>query len=216
MNINMSDIRKNSFVKTAVFIAVFLGLSSGYAQEYNNWLLGGGAVLNFDTSPATIICNGEDNHNDYSSFDNYTVSLSDDDGKLILFGCLESEKNNTKRYYVIKNADNNDVIRIDKVEPQNVIACKIPQGGYYIVLVYRTSLTSPRELHIYKFDHDANLENEYIFNESDYSFFIDFARLEDCIALIAYRKNQIETYKLTTEGCVLWKTSEMVLDKFLN
>ncbi len=207
--------KKEFYIKTAILIAVFLCFTKSNAQEYNNWLLSGGAVLNFDTSPATIICNEADNPNEYSSFDNFTVALSDDNGKLILFGCLESGNNNTNRYYVIKNADNNDVIRIEKAEPQNAIACKIPQGGYYIVLVYRTSLTSLRELHIYKFDKNAKLENEYIFNESDYSFFIDFVRLEDCLALIAYRKNQIETYKLTSDGCILWKTSEMILDKFL-
>lgn len=190
-------------------------LSSGYAQEYNNWLLSSGTVLNFDTSPATIICNEEDNENNYSSFDNYTVSLSDDNGKLILYGSLE-RNDNTNRYYVIRNADNKEIVRIDKAEPHNAIACKIPQGGYYIVFVYRTSIIAPRELHIYKFDKNAKLENEFVFSDSDYSCFIDFIRIDDYIVLIAYRTNQIETYKLTTEGCVLWQTSEMVLDKFLN
>lgn len=200
-------------LKTAIFIAVFLCLSDSYAQEYNNWLLSGNTILNFDTSPATIICSGDESEE--FGFHNYTVALSDDNGKMILSGCLERD-DNSEIVYVIKNANNQDLVRINNADPQNAIACKIPQGGYYIALVYRTRLDKPRELHIYKFGQNANLENEYIFKDSDYSFFIDFVRLEDCIVLIAYRKNQIETYKLTSDGCIMWKTSEMLLDKFLN
>lgn len=211
--INRSILDRSIKLKTAIFIAVFLCLSDSYAQEYNNWLLGGNTILNFDTSPATIICCEGESEN--FGFHNYTVAISDDNGEMILSGSLEWD-DNSEIVYVIKNANQQDLVRINNADPHNAIACKIPHSGYYIALVYRTRLGKPRELHIYKFDQNANLENEYIFNDSDYSFFIDFVRLEECIALIAYRKNQIETYKLTSDGCILWNTSEMILDNFIN
>ena len=58
LNVNSPfTIGKTFIFKTAIFIAVLIACTMVNAQEYNNWLLRGGAVLNFDTSPATIICN---------------------------------------------------------------------------------------------------------------------------------------------------------------
>ena len=66
------------FFKTAIFIAVLIACISANAQEYNNWLLRGGTILNFDTSPATIIC-GENE----DVFARYTVMLSDDNAQTL-------------------------------------------------------------------------------------------------------------------------------------
>ena len=201
-------------IKTAIFIAVFLCFTKSNAQEYNNWLLSGGAVLSFDTSPATLICNDKDNHS--NAYNNYTVSLSDDNGDLILYGFLEYNENTNQSTYVIKSADARSLITIPSPNSRNVIGCKLPLGGYYIAGVF-TNTNDPfySALYIYKFDNNGNLDREYIYDEGHYCFFIDFVRIDDFIALIAYRNNQIETYKLSANGCFLWNTSEIKLDKFI-
>ncbi len=209
MNINMSDIRKNSFVKTAIFLAVFLCFTNSNAQEYNNWLLGDGNILNFNTSPATVICNEIGSN---TAYNNYTVSLSDDNGKLLLYGYYD---NTTQASYVIKNSDKQEIVRVDNPNPRNVIACKLPQGGYCIAAVFQTGANYSGELYIYQFDKNAKLDNEYIYHNMNYSFFLDFLHFEDFVVLVSYRDNQIETYKLTSEKCVLWAISDLKLDKFL-
>ncbi len=201
---------KKILLKTAIFIAVFSLFSESKAQEYNNWLLSDGAILNFNTSPATIICN-ENNSN--TALINYTVSLSDENGKLILYGFLDYS--NTQDSYVLKNADHKDLVVKEKPSPRNVIGCKLPQGGYCIAAVFRTGTKYVGELYAYIFDNNGNLVNEYIYKEGNYSFFIDFIRVDDFMALVAYRNNQIETYKLTSDGCYLWNSSELLLDKFI-
>lgn len=197
-------------LKTAIFIAVFSLFSESKAQEYNNWLLSDGTILNFNTSPATIICN-ENNSN--TALINYTVSLSDENGKLILYGFLDHS--NPQASYVLKNADHQDLVVKEKPNPRNVIGCKLPQGGYCIAAVFRTGTKYIGELYVYIFDKNGNLENEVIYKEGNYSFFIDFVRVDDFMALVAYRNNQIETYKLTSDGCYLWNSSELLLDMFI-
>ena len=83
----------NIFIKAVIFIAAFLCLTVSNAQTYNNWLLDDGDILNFNTNPPSI---------DKIEFDNYkgNFSLSDDEGKLILYGGVScSNKSN----YIIKN-----------------------------------------------------------------------------------------------------------------
>ena len=197
-------------LKTAIFIAVFFSFCFELkAQEYNNWLFYGGAILNFDTSPATVLC---DDNNNFAGH-GHIVALSDNNGQLILYGYKEPTNGNTSiSDYVIKNKDK-VVVRISTNEVTNAIGCKLSQGVYYIAAVLRTNAKAA--LHVYKFDNDGNLKNEYTYNDGNYSFFLDFIRIDDFIALIAYRNNQIETYKLTSEECILWNKKEMKLDNFL-
>ncbi|MBR6278565.1 MAG: hypothetical protein IKR41_07415 [Bacteroidales bacterium] len=200
---------KKFFLKTTILFVVFLNFPKSYAQEYNNWLLPSGVVLNFDTSPATII---RTKIKPYQVFNNYIVSLSDEQGEMILYGYIEQDENSKKLSYVIKNINNNDEIRINVNYLQNAIGCKLQQGGYCIALVYKKKVTSNGELHIYQFDQNGHLQNKYINDNANYCFFIDFVRMKNSDALIAYHNNQLETYKLTTDGCTLWQTSEIKLD----
>lgn len=205
---------KKILLKTAIFIAVFSLFSESKAQEYNNWLLSGGTILNFDSSPATLLCN-ENDYNTNGSYP-YTVVLSDDNGKIILYGNIEQNDKTNTGTYVIKNGSNQNVITIDQPATKNIIGSKLPQGGYYIAAVFKNQNNDLwGALHVYKFDNDGNLKNEYIYNEGNYGFFLDLIRIDDFFALIAYRNNQIETYKLTSDECCLWNKKEMTLDKFL-
>lgn len=214
LNIDSAIIVIKKVIKTVIFITVLIACAAANAQEYNNWLLIDGSILNFDTSPATLIPKDDaDNTNFAQRYCNYTVALSDDDGKMILYGYFEIN-DDAKPNYVIKNADKQDVIRLTLVDdPCNIIGCKSPQGEYYIAVTYRTGFTNPVELHLYRFDPNGQLENEYVYQGADgYTFFIDFIQLKDFVALVAYRANHVETYKLTPDGCVLWNTSEITLD----
>lgn len=200
------------FFKTAIFIAVLISCTMSNAQEYNNWLLGGGAVLNFDTSPATIICNKfEDNYS------RQMVMLSDGDGQVVLYAFKTPTSPNASSSisdFVIKNKKEQTIVSFSCGDLRNAIGCKLPQGGYYIAAVLRTKKSLSGELHVYKFDNNANLEQEYVYSNGNYTFFIDFIRIGNYIVLVSYKHNQIETYKLTSDGCSLWSTSEIVLDQF--
>ena len=202
--------------KTVNLIAVLLCAFYANAQTYNNWLLPGGAILNFDTSPATISCN-QTNVNDIckSSRDNYPVCLSDENGNVIIFSYKKEGNETASTDYIIKKADKTEIVSFKALEVRNAIGCKLPQGGYYIAAVFvTTDHFKEGELHIYKFDIKGNLEKKYVYKEGNYGFLLTFLYLDNYIALVTYRKNQIETYKLTSEGCELWSTSEMSLDKF--
>lgn len=207
LNPNICKIMKQISINTAIFIAVFLFSIKADAQEYNNWLMQG-AILNFDTSPANIICN----ENEEFVY-NQTIMLSDENGKILLYGYKQGKTLSSD--FVIKNKNNESIINVECLLFRNGIGCKIPQGGYYIAAVLNKSLTS-NYLYLYKFDEQGNLENEYIYNNGTYSFFIDMLYFVDYVALIAYKKGQIETYKLTSEGCELWNTSEITLNEFAN
>ena len=197
--------------KTAIFIAVLIACTMVNAQEYNNWSLGGDAVLNFDTSPATIICN---EYKDDS--EPQTVMLSDDSGQAILCGYKVAPPHNGSSVsdFVIKDKQNQTIVSFSCGALRHVIGCKLPQGGYYIAAVLRTKKSLSGELHVYKFDNNANLEQEFVYTNGNYTFFIDFIRVENFIVLVSYKHNQIETYKLTSDGCSLWETSDITLDMF--
>ena len=211
LNVNSPFTTGKTFIfKTAIFIAVLIACTAVNAQEYNNWLLGGDAVLNFDTSPATIICN---EYKDDS--EPQMVMLSDDSGQAILCGYKVAPPHNGSSMsdFVIKNKQNQTIVSFSCGALRHVIGCKLPQGGYYIAAVLRKKSLSG-ELHVYKFDNNANLEQEFVYTNGNYTFFIDFIRVENFIVLVSYKHNQIETYKLTSDGCSLWSTSEIVLDQF--
>ena len=195
-----------------MFIAVFFLATNCHAQEFNNWLLSNGTVLNFNTTPATIICNETTSN---TSISNYTVALSDDNGNMLIYGTKKHDVNTDKLVYAIQNADGQDIITIQNPNLRNVIGSKAPQGGYYIAAVYGSGANDILGLHIFKLNNKGELEDEYTYNETNYSFFIEFITIDDFVALIAYRNNQIETYKLTSNGCDLWTTSELTFDSFL-
>lgn len=201
--------KKNHFFKTVIFIAVLFSCSMVSAQEYNNWLMGGGAVLNFDTSPATMIC-GNDNDEEP---ERHTVMLSDDNGKMILFGYKikpSANANNSLSDFVIRNKYNQTIVSINCADLRNVIGCRLPQGGYCIAAVVRHQFDG--ELHVFQFNKDGELENESVYNDGNYTFFIDFLHFDDFIVLLAYKNGIIETYKLTSDGCNLWTSNNMMLD----
>ncbi|MBQ3691232.1 MAG: hypothetical protein II937_15395 [Bacteroidales bacterium] len=198
----------NIFFMTAIFIAVFSWFSSCFAQEYNNWLFHRGVVLNFNTSPATIICS---NHN----VGNYAIALSDDNGDIILTAYKEISGGSTSMSnFIIKDFNNQNIISIECSLIKNVIGAKLPNGGYCIAAVFGDLFKI--NLYVYMFDANGKLEKEYVYKDANYSFFLDFIRFDDYIVLVAYRKSLIETYKLTSDGCYLWKTSDIELDEFLN
>lgn len=199
------------FFKAAIFIAVLISCYTVDAQEYNNWLTINGGILNFETSPATISCNkifgGQPS--------NYTVMLSDDNGKIILYAYNARTNNETSSsVFVIKKKLNQTIVSTKCVDDRNIIGCRLPQGGYCIAAVIRTFYYG--ELHVYMFNKDGVLEKEYYYNDGNYTFFIDFIHLDNFIAFIAYKYGKIETYKLTSAGCNLWTTSDIILGKFSN
>lgn len=208
----MVKMMKELLFKTAIFIAVFFSFIETSAQEYNNWLLSEGIILNFDRSPATINCNKKGD----KGISNHTVALSDNNGKLLIYGYLETTDNGTaKKNFVIKNSKNEILTSFSCREVTNAIGCKLFNGWYCIAAVLRLTL-SRRELHIYMFDKNGNFKDEYIYNDANYSFFINFVQCDDFIALIAYRKEQIEVYKLTSQGCFLLQKENKKLDMLLS
>jgi hypothetical protein len=196
---------KHFFIPIAIFIAVFFSSFHVYSQEYNNWLFNGGAILNFDTSPAKIIC-----YNScvlHSSVFN-SLALSDDDGKIILSAYRNESKKN-----VIVNSKNEIVVSYDGGVENYIVGSKLPQGGYYIAI---SNILNKRGLRVYKFDEVGNLEKEYHFNHKEnYCFFLDFLHVDDYIVLVAYRSGKLETYKLTLEGCFFWKSFDFEIEHFM-
>ncbi len=163
----MVKMMKELLFKTAIFIAVFFSFIEASAQEYNNWLLSEGIILNFDRSPATINCNKKGD----KGIHNHTVALSDNNGKLLIYGYLETTNNGTaKKNFVIKNSKNEILTSFSCREVTNAIGCKLFNGEYCIAAVLRLTL-SRRELHIYMFDKNGNFKDEYIYNDANYSFF---------------------------------------------
>ncbi|MBQ3656205.1 MAG: hypothetical protein II956_05065 [Bacteroidales bacterium] len=198
---------KQIFKTVIIIITVLLYYSNTVnAQVYNNWLLSSGSILNFENTPATIICNNK--YNDI--YTRHTVMLSDDNGQIILHGYKKVPNVNTSiSDFVIKDNNNHTIISYSCTDLRNVIGWKLPQGGYYIAAVFLSPKSHVGELHIYKFDASGNFEQEFVYNEGNYIFFIDFIRTDDFITLIAYKHNKIETYKLTSKGCSLWKTTDV-------
>lgn len=199
---------KTFLFKTVIFIAVLISCSMASAQEYNNWLMCGGAVLNFDTSPATIICGDIEKNSG-----RFTVMLSDDTGQIMLYGYKTSNGNESLTDFVIKNKENQTLVSFPCVEVKNVIGCKLTGGGYYIAAVLRPYMSG--ELHVYKFNKNGQLEDEFVYNDGYYTFFLDFINLDDeYVSLVSYKIGQTETYRLTSYGCTLWATTEVILDNF--
>lgn len=202
--------------KTVFFIAVLISCITATAQEYNNWLLSGGAVLNFDTSPATVNCNRVDG----DVFQRCVGMLSDEDGRILLYAYKISPDENTIRSdYVIKNRDNLVLYRISCADVVNTIGCKLAQDGYFFAFVIRKQAYG--ELHVCQFNTKGELIKDFVYDKGNYTFLIDFVCLGDCIALVAYKtkrvasdQNQTEVYKLTSDGCHLWSTTKINLDPF--
>lgn len=46
---------KSILYKITIFFVILFSPIAVYAQEYNNWILPGGEILNFNTNPASII-----------------------------------------------------------------------------------------------------------------------------------------------------------------
>ena len=134
-------------LKVAILFAAFFYCFCVNAQEYNNWIVPGGVIMNFNTSPATIKCNAVDYDFLYTSFH---VCLSDDNGNLILHGGV-----NNRDCYCIKDANGEILVKVDKSHPKNVIGCKLPHGKYCIAGVFKFFNS---ELHVYIFDSNGRLE----------------------------------------------------------
>ncbi|MEE3447517.1 MAG: hypothetical protein VZQ51_02780 [Bacteroidales bacterium] len=89
----------NIFIKTAFLFAVLIFCNKSNAQTYNNWLLNGGGILNFNTFPATLICKKDEN------IVKNTIALSDDNGQIILYG-YKVKSDQRLSDFVIKNSEN--------------------------------------------------------------------------------------------------------------
>lgn len=195
--------------KTVIFIAVLISCITATAQEYNNWLLDAGAVLNFDTSPASIRCNDVDG----GVLHRHVGMLSDEDGRIILYAYkTESDENTIVSDFAIKNRDNQVLVRVSCSDLKNTIGCKLSQGEYYFAFVIRKPYYG--ELHVCQFNTKGEFVKEYVYDNGYYTFFIDYVCLVDCMALVAYKQNQMEVYKLTPDGCRLWSTTDVTLDRF--
>ncbi|MBR6277467.1 MAG: hypothetical protein IKR41_01735 [Bacteroidales bacterium] len=200
----------NIFFMTAIFIAVIFHSVNVNAQEYNNWLFPGGTVLNFNTSPATIICNKNEEMATGILY-GHTVTISDDNGEMLLYGYADKKLNS----FMIKNFKGETIVSYKCPYVKNVIGAKLPQGGYYIAFV-PFYFNGKGELCVYKFDKYGNFENEYIYDDVYYSFFIDILHLDNFISLIACCGDKIKVFKLLPDGCVLWQTSDVILDGFFS
>ena len=195
-------------IRAVIFIAAFLCFTISNAQEYNNWLLNGGGILNFNTFPATLICKKDEN------IVKNTIALSDDNGQIILYG-YKVKSDQRLSDFVIKNSENEVIVSFYCTEVRNVIGCKLPQGGYYIAVVYRQHLFTS-ELHIYKFDINGKLENEFIYSDGIYTPFMTFIQEDNYEILFVYNSKYetIEKYKLTSDEVFKTEQYELKLEMF--
>ena len=195
-------------IKAVIFIAAFLYFTISNAQEYNNWLLIDGGILNFNTSPATLICQHDEN------IWKNTIALSDDNGELLIYGYttkVESENGYNRTDYIIKNSRNDTLVDISDIRIKNVIAAKSIEGYYYIAIAHREKKWKYSHLRIYKFDKNANLVDSLIsdYESGDFAFFVTFVQKRNgSLKLLAYNRSKqaMEIYKL--DGEIMTKTHE--------
>ena len=200
----------NIFIKTAFLFAVLICCIKSNAQTYNNWLLDDGDILNFNTNPPSI---------DKIEFDNYkgNFSLSDDEGKLILYGGVsKSNKSN----YIIKNNTNKVLVSFPCHLLINAIGCKSvsPNGSYYVAIVSSTKQKYKTfSIRLYKFDNKGVLKDSLIsdkFNYSSLSLFMPMDNGDVYFLVYAQSKKIMELYKLSGNTMVKEKSCEIELPEF--
>ena len=189
----------NLFIKTAFLFAVLICCSHSNAQEYNNWLLEDGNILNFNTNPPSI---------DKIDFDNRkgNFSLSDNNGKLLLYGGKLTPKNNNSNLsnYVIKNNKNQTLVSFPSVNIRNAISCKSVTGNasYYAAIIYNESKTLRYAMRLYRFDNNGVLRDSLISKDVNHSHIAWFMPQDngDVIFFCYIHTNKtIESYKLSKD-----------------
>lgn len=198
------------FIKTAFLFAVLFCCNKSNAQTYNNWLLDDGDILNFNTNPPSI---------DKIDFDNYkgNFSLSDDEGKLILYGGVsKSNKSN----YIIKNNTNKVLVSFPCHLLINAIGCKSvsPNGSYYVAIVSSTKQKYKTfSIRLYRFDNKGVLIDSLIsdkFNYSSLSLFMPMDNGDVYFWAYAQSKKIMEIYKLSGNKMFKEKTYAIELPEF--
>ena len=186
---NNSTIDNTIINKTTIIIVVLLSFLNSTAQTYNNWLLPGGSILNFNSLPTQISCNVD--------FEDATrtIALSDDKGVAQLFGYLKkSETDETKYEYTIINTKDEIQARVNNLRYtyiRNVIGCRLNNGGYCIAFVsmYIRSSKYIGDLYIFCFDKDGVLTQKYKTEDSYYTSFMTFLTNDNYLSLVVCNYN---------------------------
>ena len=195
-------------IKTAVFlIAVLYSFLGVYAQEYNNWLLTHGLGVDFNTSPVSFY--------NIEEYLHVTVSISDENGKLLIYGGYKGTST-----FELKNYEHKTILSIPVQYIRTAIACKTwgANNSYYVAVVcgnygnYNKSF-----LRIYKFNDKAELIESFVSDYTGFSELLYFVPYYDGqIMLVAYNetKKNVEFYCLSDKG--IKKQNNHALDLALN
>jgi hypothetical protein len=183
----------DSLFKIVIFITVFWGHIDVSAQTYNIWDLNG-VILNFKTSPATVVCNKENYVADATILN---VALSDDNGNLLIH-CYPEKDNGC---YVIKNSKGIILEKFDAKYVINAIGCKNSDGIYFVAVVSgQRRLNSYMNLRIYEFNDKGELIEFFQPNYGGFTAFVTFVPLtmNNGFNLLAYNASNkmLEVYHL--------------------
>lgn len=211
---NTDNVKLSLFSKAAILIiaALFPYMQAFPQTEYSNWLLGNGSIASF--VPSFNL------QNDYNE-DMYLwpFAISDNNGRIILHGYLESDEKSEKRF-VIKNVNNEIVVsegnNIRFVK--NIVYCKTNGGQYYVAVVLCKISGSIENLHIYRFDAQGVLKKTDIFDSAVYKSFLAMVPCGEDVELLAYNNSNhsIETFKLTESVVVKDRSFNTTLGKFMS
>jgi hypothetical protein len=172
-------------------------------------MLWNGAVMDFNTTPATFIC---DDNGDIGRF---SFAISDNKGEILLFGYKKNNSNTSLTDFVVKNSKQEVIITEQCNDLKNIVYCKHPDGGYYLAVVYFRRLIGT--LCIYKFDGNGNLTHSYRYDKGYYKSFLVMLPYGNDVKLLAYNNEEpssIESYRLASDGVFLEKTFEADLGHF--
>ncbi|MBR4266997.1 MAG: hypothetical protein IKQ46_13170 [Bacteroidales bacterium] len=205
-----------SLIKTVIFITVFFYSLCVSAQEYNNWLLSGSILLDFNFSPAKLSCTGLNNLLGFCTTP--SVALSDKNGKLLIYGCFVPIEDGKYSFCIFDSKSlDKPILFYGAGVLKNVIGCKIPDGGYYVAFVWGSIIKN--ELHVLKFNESGIFEKEFIYNQGYYSAFLDVLFVDNDVVFLTYKQYnkhyQIETYKLSSKSCSLVNVSEVFMQGVL-
>ena len=208
---NTNNVKLSLFYKAAILIIAALFTSNEiYAQEeYSNWMLRNGIVLNFNTLNTTIQC---DNNDEIGTF---SFALSDDNGRILIYGYKIYDSSQSTNDYVIKNNKNEIIIKEQCGDLKNIVYCKHPSGGYYLAIVYLDKRLESTFC-IYQFDNRGSLTNTYRYDNGIYRSFLVMLPLGDDIKLLVYniKDTSLESYKLQKDGVAFEKKYDVELGAF--
>ncbi len=180
-------------IKAAIIVAVLLCINKGYAQEHNNWLIAGNVVLNFDSSPAQVVCNDDINGNYYN------IALSDSNGGIKIYGC----SGDSYSTFTIYNSDKTKQVELTGLPSlgiRNIIGCRLTTGEYCIAFVKKALQSGI--IHIYLFDQNGILKKQMITEDKRYSAFLTFVSKDNKMILLSHNglNSTIESYIISSNG----------------